>query len=133
MITATTGLTLNHGWTGGYRFSPPGTPPPRPLPIEWADNTGRVLLYLINDVVEWTNIVWRPMADLLLAGQNDITDIENLTVEVNIGGTVETIVFDQEDEDFYSILASSPTIVEAIYGDENDSAKAGVGWKWNGT
>ena len=130
MITATSGLILNHGWTGGYRFQPPGPIPPKPLPIEWAENTGRPLLYIIDGIVEWSNIVWSPLADMLLIGT--IVDKDNLTVEVTANGITETIVFDLEDEDFYAMLVSNPTIIEQKWAHPDNSAFAGLGWKWNG-
>jgi len=130
MITATSGLNLNHGWVKGYRFESINIP--RPLPIEWAENTGRVLLYLIDNTVEYLNIVWSPMADLLLAGQNNIVDKDNLTIEVTANGQTETIVFDEQDEDFYAILASNPLIMEKEFAHPNNSTPATVGWKWNG-
>jgi hypothetical protein len=130
MITATSGLILNHGWTGGYRFLPPGPIPPRPLPIEWAENTGKVLLYIIDGTVEWKNIVWGPMAELLLNGT--IVDKENLTVEITLNGNTETVVFEPEDEDFYSVVVSSPTMIEKHPSKDDNSIYAEHGWKWDG-
>lgn len=130
MITSTSGLNLKHGWHKGYRFESVNVP--RPLPIEWAENTGRVLLYLIDNTVEWLNIVYSPLADLLLLGQKNIVDKGHLTVEVSIDDKTETIVFDPEDEDFYAILVSHPLIIEQEFAHPNNSTFANVGWKWDG-
>ena len=60
MITASTGLTLNHGRVEGYRFMglPPGVDRMAP---ERADNRGRVLLFVIDGVVEFIDIVYFPL------------------------------------------------------------------------
>ena len=130
MITATSGLNLNHGWVRGYRFM--AAVAPRPIPIEYAENTGRVLLYLLDNTVEFTNIVYSPMADLLLDGQASIVDDGNHQITITANGESKTIVFDAEDEDFYSILASNPLIIEKEFGHANNSTSATLGWKWNG-
>lgn len=132
MITATSGLTLNHGWVRGYRFNTDPVPPP-PLPPEWADNRGKVLLYVIDGVVEFINVTWAPMAQLLVDGQNNIVDNNDMTVTITAGDTVETIVFDPEDEGLYSILVSNPLIKMVDWENADNSLHAAVGWKWDGT
>lgn len=131
MITATSGLILNHGIVRGYRFeSYSGS---YPVPQQWLDNAGRVLLFVIDGVVEFIDIVYSPMADLLLIGQNNIVDKDNLTIEVTANGVTETIVFDPEDEGHYAILVSSPLIIEQTIGCSNNClAVQTPGWKWNG-
>lgn len=134
MITATNGLTLNHGVVRGYRWislneDPYGYKKEDP---ERADNRGRVLLYLIDNTVEFLNITYAPLAELLIAGQNNIVDKGHLTVEISSSDKTETIVFDPEDEDFYAILASHPLIIEKEFAHPNNSTFANVGWKWDG-
>ncbi len=131
MITATNGLTLNHEVVRGYRFIFMESRQDRFAP-EWATNTGRVLLYLIDNTVEFLNITYTPLAELLLAGQNNIVDKGHLTVEVTANGQTETIVFDEQDEDFYAILVSHPLIIEKEFAHPNNSTPANIGWKWNG-
>lgn len=130
MITASTGLTLNHGRIEGYRFMglPPGVDRMAP---ERADNRGRVLLFVIDGVVEFIDIVYFPLAEMLLNGT--ITDMGNLTIEVTANGTTETVVFEQEDEDHYAILVSNPTIIESYEGCTTNCLQVHFpGWKWNG-
>ena len=131
MITATSGLTLNHGVVRGYRFqSYDGS---FPVPQQWLDNAGRVLLFVIDGVVEFIDITYSPLVDLLLAGQNNIVDMDNLTVEVTAHGATETIVFDPEDEAHYAILVSNPTIIEQTVDCTNNClAVQTPGWLWDG-
>ncbi len=134
MITATNGLTLNHGVVRGYRWisleeDQYGYKKEDP---ERANNRGRVLLYLIDNIVEFLNITYAPLAELLIAGQNNIIDKGDLTIEVSVNDKTETIVFDPEDEDFYAILVSHPLIIEKEFAHPNNSTPANIGWKWNG-
>lgn len=131
MITSTNGLTLNHGVVRGYRFIFIKSGQDRFAP-EWAANTGRVLLYLIDNTVEFLNITYAPLAELLITGQNNIVDKGHLTIEISSNDKTETIVFDPEDEDFYAILASHPLIIEKEFAHPNNSTSANVGWKWDG-
>lgn len=131
MITATNGLTLNHGVVRGYRFIFMQSGQDRLAP-EWATNTGRVLLYLIDNTVEFLNITYAPLAELLIAGQNNIVDKGHLTIEISANDKTETIVFDPEDEDFYAILASHPLIIEKEFAHPNNATSANIGWKWDG-
>ena len=132
MITATSGLTLNHGVVRGYRFVSMQPGEDRFAP-EWATNTGRVLLFIIGGVVEFIDITYSPLVDLLIAGQGSIVDKDNLTVEVTANGVTETIVFDQQDEGHYAILASNPIIIEQTVDCTNNClAVQTPGWKWNG-
>lgn len=132
MITATSGLTLNHEVVRGYRFASMQPGQDR-FALEWATNTGRVLLFVIDGVVEFVDITYSPLVDLLLAGQNSIVDKDNLTVEVTANGVTETIVFDPEDEGHYAILVSNPTIIEQTIDCTNNClAVQTPGWKWDG-
>jgi hypothetical protein len=129
MITATSGLTLNHGVVRGYRFeSYSGS---FPVPQQWLDNKGRVLLFVIDGVVEFIDIVYSPLADMLLNGT--IADMDDLTIEVTANGTTETIAFDQEDEDHYAILTSNPVIIEQTIDCTNNCLPVQTpGWLWDG-
>jgi len=132
MITATSGLTLNHGVVRGYRFVSIQPGEDRFAP-ERTDNRGRVLLFVIDGVVEFIDITYSPLADLLIAGQGSIVDKDNLTVEVTANGVTETIVFDSEDEGHYAILVSNPIIIEQTIDCTNNClAVQTPGWKWNG-
>jgi len=130
MITATSGLTLNHGVIRGYRFISIQPGENRFAP-ERADNRGRVLLFIIDGVVEFLDIVYSPLADMLLNGT--IVDKENLTVEVTFNGVTETITFEPEDEAHYAILASNPIIIEQTADCANGCLQVQMpGWKWDG-
>jgi len=130
MITATSGITLNHGWTGGYRFKPPGPVPSRPLPIEWAENTGESVLFVIDGNVEWIKAMWKPFYHMIKNGS--IVDKGNLTIEITVDGVTETVVFEPEDEGFYSILVSNPIVINQHPSKSDNSMLADLGWKWNG-
>jgi len=131
MITANSGLQLNNNFINGYRFIFNNSETP------WQEkhyaNKGRVLLFIIDGVVEYIDIVYSPLADLLLAGQNNIVDMENLTVQITANETIETIVFEPEDEAKYAMLVSNPLIIEQTHECTNDCHKVQTpGWKWNG-
>ena len=130
MITSTTGLNLNHGWVRGYRFEG-NTNYGRPSQ-EFLDNKARILIFVIDGVVEFINLFYAPLAILLLDGQNGIVDTENLTVQVTANGLTETIVFEETDEEYYAILASSPLIIEMTRSCANNCGSVQVGWKWDG-
>jgi hypothetical protein len=130
MITATSGLILNHGVVRGYRFISIQPGENRFAP-EKVDNKGRVLLFVIDGVVEFLNIVYSPLADMLLNGT--IVDKENLTIEVTFNGETETITFEPEDEANYAILASNPIIIEQTIDCTNGCLQVQTpGWKWDG-
>jgi len=129
MITATTGLNLNHGWVRGYRFE--GNTNYGLPSQEFLDNKAPILIFIIDGVVEFINLFYSPLATLLLDGQNSIVDMENFTVQVTANGVTETIVFEETDEEYYAILVSNPLIMEMTRTCTNNCA-CQVGWKWNG-
>jgi len=61
-----------------------------------------------------------------------IVDKGNLTVEITIDGVTETVVFEPEDEGFYSILVSNPIVINQHPSKSDNSMLADLGWKWNG-
>jgi hypothetical protein len=130
MITATTGLNLNHGWVRGYRFE--GNTSYGLPSQEFLDNKAPILIFIIDGVVEFVNLFYAPLATLLLDGQNSIVDMENFTVQVTANGVTETIVFEETDEEYYAILASSPLIIEMTRSCTNNCGSVQVGWKWDG-
>jgi len=130
MITATTGLNLNHGWVRGYRFE--GNTNYGLPSQEFLDNRAQILIFVIDGTVEFVNLFYAPLATLLLDGQNSIVDMENFTVQVTANGLTETIVFDETDEEYYAILASSPLIIEMTRSCTNNCGSVQVGWKWDG-
>lgn len=126
-------MILNHGVERGYKWVSIGEDEYGVNSPERADNRGRVLLFVIGDTVEFIDIVYSPYADLLLDNQENIVDLDNLTVGVGSGESYETIVFDESDEDHYAILVSNPIIIEQKLGcDNNCLAVQTPGWKWNG-
>ena len=130
MITATSGLNLNHGWVRGYRFE--GNTNHGVPSQEFLDNKARILIFVIGDAVEFVNLFYSPLATILLDGQNNIVDMENFTVEVTANGLTETIVFDEIDEEYYAILVSNPIIMEMTRTCTNNCGSVQVGWKWDG-
>ena len=130
MITATTGLNLNHGWVRGYRFE--GNTNYGLPSQEFLDNKAPILIFVIDGVVEFINLFYSPLATLLLDGQDNIVDIEDFTVQVTANGATETIVFEETDEEYYAILASSPLIIEMTRSCTNNCGSVQVGWKWDG-
>lgn len=130
MITATSGLNLNHGWEKGYLFegNTNGGHPSQ----EFLDNKARILIFVIDGVVEFVNLFYAPLATLLLIGQDSIVDMENFTIQITANEVLETIVFNETDEEYYAILASNPLIIEMTKSCSNNCGSAKVGWKWNG-
>lgn len=133
MITSTSGMILNHGVERGYRWVSIGESEYALHSPEFQDNKGRVLLFIIGNTVEFIDIVYSPYADLLLGGQGNIVDLNNLTVGIGSGESYETIVFEESDEDHYAILVSNPIIIEQTPDCTNNCLSVQTpGWLWDG-